>query len=230
MIKFFLSCEHGGYQIPDRYQHLFANRQEVLESHKGWDIGALELFNSMKHFPVHFSSYSEISRLLIELNRSLHKRSLFSAFSKNLSEVEKQTILKEYYWPFRSLFVEKIAEVVDYNHEVFHVSVHSFTPVLNGVVRNADIGLLFNPSHGREKEFAVHWNSILSGMFPHLKVRFNYPYLGKTDGHVAPLRQQFGKAYAGIELEMNNKHALNVKVINDIALSYSILMKAIEVE
>ncbi len=224
MTKLFLSCEHGGHEIPDRYQHLFADHRDVLETHRGWDIGALELFHAMNQFPMHFSIYNEVSRLLIDFNRSLHKRSLFSTFTKGLSVEEKQKILFEYYLPFRTVFAEKIAEVIDTNHAVFHVSVHSFTPILNGEVRNADIGLLFNPGHGREKELALQWKSIFNEKFPQLKIRFNYPYLGKTDGHVAPLRQQFGNAYAGIELEMNNKHGVNIEVLKSIVKSYSILI------
>lgn len=225
MTKLFLSCEHGGNQIPEKYQHLFADNRDVLETHRGWDIGALELFHAFKQFPLHFSIFNEVSRLLVDFNRSLHKRSLFSAFTKGLTEEEKQKILYDYYLPFRRVFAEKIAEVTDNNHEVFHVSVHSFTPILNGEVRKADIGLLFNPGHGREKELALQWKSILNDKFPQLKVRFNYPYLGKTDGHVAPLRKQFGNAYAGIELEMNNKLAGNVEVLSAIGLSYNTLIK-----
>ncbi len=220
MTKLFLSCEHGGHQIPDRYQHLFANSGDILETHRGWDIGALELFHAMNQLSIHFAIYNQVSRLLVDFNRSLHRRSLFSAFTKGLSVEEKQRILYTFYLPFRSVFAEKITEVVDKNQEVFHVSVHSFTPILNGEVRNADIGLLYNPSHSREKEIALQWKTILNKTFPQLRVRFNYPYLGKSDGHVAPLRQQFGNAYAGIELEMNNKHAGSIEVINAIVLSY----------
>ncbi|GAO28668.1 N-formylglutamate amidohydrolase [Geofilum rubicundum] len=224
MVKLFLSCEHGGHQLPPHYQHLFVGSREVLESHRGWDIGALPLFHALNRLPVHFSLYSEVSRLLVDLNRSLHKRSLFSDYTKGLSDEMKRKILNEFYFPFRSTFAKKVEEVVDNKHEVFHVSVHSFTPILNGEVRNADIGLLFNPSHAREKEMALKWKAVLNEKCPYLKVRFNYPYLGKTDGHVAPLRQIFGKAYSGIELEMNNKHAEKVKVMNDILLSYRILI------
>ncbi len=182
----------------------------------------------MNRYPIHFSIYNEVSRLLVDINRSLHKRSLFSAFTKELSEDEKKKILSDHYWPFRSVFAERIAEVIENNQVVFHVSVHSFTPILNGEVRKTDIGLLFNPGHGREKELALEWKSILNDQFPLLKVRFNYPYLGRTDGHVAPLRQQFGNAYAGIELEMNNKHAGNIEVMNAIVLSYSRLIKSLQ--
>lgn len=224
MVKLFLSCEHGGHQIPASYQHLFAGCGDVLESHRGWDIGALALFHAMNGPQIHFSKYSEISRLLVELNRSIHKRSLFSTFTKGLSEEEQQKLLSEFYYPFRRDFAERMAEVIKNHHEVFHVSVHSFTPILKGEVRNADIGLLYNPSHGREKELARQWKSLLNERSPHLRVRYNYPYLGKTDGHVAPLRQTFGIAYSGIELEMNNKHAVNVEVTNAIAWSFKMLI------
>ncbi len=38
-----VSCEHAGNQIPAPYQALFANRQSLLTSHRGYDIGILPL-------------------------------------------------------------------------------------------------------------------------------------------------------------------------------------------
>ena len=35
-----LSCEHAHNRVPARYRHLFD--AELLESHRGYDLGALE--------------------------------------------------------------------------------------------------------------------------------------------------------------------------------------------
>ncbi len=220
MTKLFLSCEHGGNQIPSLYQHHFRNAGDLLNTHRGFDNGALELFNELKSTGVHFSIYSETSRLLVDLNRSLHKRSLFSEFTKTLDKSIKTEILNSYYFPFRNAFLSEAKKVVENNDCIFHVSVHAFTPVLNGVVRKADIGLLYNPAHGIEKSIAVKWKSELEKVFPGFVIRFNYPYLGKTDGHVAPLRKAFGNRYLGLEFELNSKHAGNFEVIKGIVLTY----------
>lgn len=220
MTKLFLSCEHGGNQIPPIYQHLFRNAGNLLNTHRGFDNGALELYNALKNKGVYFSIFSETSRLLVDLNRSLHRRSLFSEFTKKLDSSVKTEILNNYYYPFRDAFFNEAKNVVEKNDNIFHVSVHAFTPVLNGVVRKADIGLLYNPAHGFEKRIAIMWKMELEKAFPDFVIRYNYPYLGKTDGHVAPLRKAFGSRYAGLEFELNSKHAGNMEVINGIVLTY----------
>ncbi|HLW07246.1 MAG TPA: N-formylglutamate amidohydrolase [Marinilabiliaceae bacterium] len=219
-MKFFLSCEHGDNQIPKEYASLFKDAESLLASHRGWDPGALELFKTMHSENTFFSIYSEISRLLVDLNRSLHRRSLFSELTKGLSKKEKEQILNQFYYPFRNAFGQAAQKVVSNRDKIFHVSVHSFTPELNGVVRTADIGLLYHPAHNDEKQWAKRWKSELEKEFPHFRIRFNYPYLGKIDGYVANLRKRFGNSYSGIELEMNNKYANNQTVIDSIAKAY----------
>ena len=38
-----------------------------------------------------------------------------------------------------------------------------------------------------------------------MKVRFNYPYKGTSDGLTTTLRKKFGPRYVGIEIEINQK-------------------------
>ncbi|HQO04445.1 MAG TPA: N-formylglutamate amidohydrolase, partial [Spirochaetota bacterium] len=37
-----LTCEHGGNIIPEGFRPLFTGDRNVLNSHRGYDIGALE--------------------------------------------------------------------------------------------------------------------------------------------------------------------------------------------
>lgn len=227
-MKFFLSCEHGGCHIPEKYARLFKDAEQVLSSHRGWDPGALRLFKMMETGLVHYSAYSEVSRLLVELNRSTHSRSLFSEYTASLSNSIKDELLRAYYLPFRNAFSDAVKEIVCKDEMVFHVSVHSFTPVLNNINRNADVGLLYNPGHGKEREIAKRWKQILLSTIPGLRVRFNYPYSGKADGHVVALRKMYGDHYSGIELEMNNSISEDVEVMMLISQSYSLLCERLK--
>lgn len=203
-----LSCEHGGNQVPEKYSAVFTGAREVLCSHRGWDPGALSLLKELAKVGVDFIHYSENTRLLIDLNRSLHRRSLFSEFTKTMTASEKEQIIKQYYQPFRERFSAAVSRLLDMYSFVFHISVHSFTPVLSGEVRNADVGLLYDPGFGKEKELAMIWRDFLHDRLPEMKVRLNYPYSGKPDGHVFASRQKFGpEKYAGLELEINQKYA-----------------------
>ena len=90
---------------------------------------------------------------------------------------------------------------------MLHISSHSFTPELNGEVRNADIGLLYDPRRIGERRFCELWKVAFAAAAPALRVRRNYPYAGKNDGFTALLRKRHGpNDYVGIELEINQMH------------------------
>ncbi|GAB4330914.1 MAG: N-formylglutamate amidohydrolase [Flammeovirgaceae bacterium] len=208
MLKFILTCEHGGNKIPLEYRSIFLPHQEMLQTHKGYDIGALDVFSVMvKQLKPDFSRYSTISRLLVELNRSIGNAHLFSDISKNLSQTHKDRIIELYYTPYREAGENMMLAWASKNHTIIHVSVHSFTPVFEGEERKADIGLLYDPKRVSEKEFCKIWKEELEERFDKFKTRLNYPYQGTSDGFTTHLRKKFPDSqYVGIELEINQKH------------------------
>jgi len=203
-MKLVLTCEHGGNKIPAKYLTLFADAQEALNSHRGLDLGALDLFHHLSKQAC-FSQSNTISRLLIEINRSQVHPKLFSEFTTNLSHKAKIELIETFYFPYRYEVEKRISELIAKGEEVLHFSVHSFTPVWKGAFRNADIGLLYDPSKAREKIFCKNLKQQLLLQSPSLKIRFNYPYLGIADGFTSYLRNGFPKKYSGIELEVNQK-------------------------
>lgn len=105
-----------------------------------------------------------------------------------------------------------VAGIIAQNDRALHLSVHSFTPILNGKVRNADIGLLYDPSRSAEKLFCRQWQKALAATQPTLRIRRNYPYRGNADALVTSLRQNFGEnSYLGIEIEINQAIPLSGK-------------------
>ena len=106
--------------------------------------------------------------------------------------------------PFRGRGEAEIARALESGRRVIHISSHSFTPVLDGVVRQADVGLLYDPARAGEAALCKIWLSNLKAMTPDIRVRRNYPYTGKSDGFTAWLRRRFPPdAYIGIEVEIN---------------------------
>lgn len=205
-IKFILTCEHGGNEIPEEYDYVFNKSTEVLKTHKGYDIGALSLFEAMKKVKANESFYSTTSRLLVELNRSRNHKSLFSEFTKPLQKIVKRHILNKYYTPYRNTVYTQIYKWVSKGYKVIHISVHTFTPFFEGEERKVDVGLLFDPKRKAEKVFCSHWQKHFKALSAELKVKSNKPYLGKSDGFTTFLRKEFDEAsYVGIELEVNNK-------------------------
>ncbi len=199
-----LTCEHGGNIVPREYQENFSGAKEILNSHRGYDPGALDMFWHLQELSSLHKFHLE-SRLLVEVNRSLHHPQLFSEFTRGLSIGVKKGILEEYYFPYRNSIEDQIANFIAAGEEVLHLSIHSFTPVLNGQIRNTDLGLLFDPARPREKQFCQSFKKALQNFDNSLKSRFNYPYLGKADGFTTHLRKKFPNNYLGIELEVNQK-------------------------
>ncbi len=206
-----LSCEHGGYRIPARYRPLFAGRESVLWSHRGYDPGALELAVAISRRLKAPLVVSRVSRLLVELNRSLHHRRLFSEFTRMLDDKEKVEILDHHYHPYRERLKREVARLIRARKRVLHLSIHTFAPRLNGEMRRADIGLLYDPARAAERRVCEKWVAELKRTLPDYVVRRNYPYLGKADGLTTHMRGiSPASRYLGIELEINQRLAYPV--------------------
>lgn len=207
---FLITCEHGGNRIPPRYRRYFSGDEALLKTHRGYDPGALAVARELaKGFaaPLYFST---TSRLLIDLNRSIGHPRLYSEATRNAAAPDRSNILKRYYLPYRHKVEAAVAEAIAHGGQVIHISSHSFTPELGGRVRNADIGLLYDPARQAEHALCRRWQAALVAGAPGLRVRRNYPYTGKSDGLTAYLRTRFpSDVYAGIELEINQKHVFN---------------------
>ena len=204
-----ITCEHGGNRIPPRYRPLFAGFEAQLESHRGYDPGALALARQMARALAAPLFVSTTSRLLIDLNRSTGHPKLYSEATRNAPSDVRREILQSQYLPYRDRVEAHITAAVARGSRVVHLASHSFTPVLDGEVRNADVGLLYDPARAGEAALCRRWQAMLQESAPALKVRRNYPYTGKSDGFTAHLRRRFSPAaYLGIELEINQKHVL----------------------
>lgn len=203
---FLITCEHGGNRIPSRYRDLFDGREDLLRTHRGYDVGALRIareFADMLSAPLLVST---ISRLLIDLNRSPGHPKLYSEATRNAQVDIRREIFLRYYQPYRTKAETQIAQAIEGGARVIHVSCHSFTPELEGRLRNADVGLLYDPARPAEASLCRRWRVALKAAAA-MKTRLNYPYTGTADGFTVYLRRRFpADRYLGIELEINQKH------------------------
>jgi predicted N-formylglutamate amidohydrolase len=203
-----ISCEHAGNRIPAAYRALFGGAGAVLRSHRGYDPGALGVARELAETLAAPLIVSTVSRLLIELNRSPRHPRLYSEFTRGLPPAQRRQLLEQVYLPYRARIEALVADAVAQGRRVLHVSSHSFTPVLDGEERQTDIGLLYDPGRDAERVFCRRWRATLQAAAPACRIRLNYPYSGKSDGLTTWLRRRFGaEHYAGIELEINQKHA-----------------------
>jgi len=202
-----ITCEHGGNRIPSPYRDLFHAHQALLDSHRGFDPGALIMAKALATAFAAPLAASTVSRLLVDLNRSVGHPHLHYEATHNTSAEVRQRILKHYYQPYRTQAERLVRQAIADHGHVIHLSSHTFTPELDGKLRNADIGLLYDPARPGETDLCEHWKAALKACAPNLRVRRNYPYAGKGDGLTAWFRQRLPPgAYVGIELEINQKH------------------------
>lgn len=199
--RWLFTCEHGGCAVPPAYAHLFTSAAAVLASHRGWDAGALAACNALTPALADAVFTVTTTRLLIDTNRSLGHPRLFSEYTRELPRPAREAIIAGWWRPWRGAVAAQVDRWIAAGHRVRHVSVHSFTPELDGQRRNADIGLLYDPARATERDFCARWQSLLAARG--WRVRRNYPYRGTSDGHTTALRMRFGPRYAGIELEIN---------------------------
>jgi len=202
--KFLVTCEHGGNRIPAAYRSLFRHWGARLDSHRGHDPGALVLARDLAkalHAPLVAST---VSRLLVDLNRSAGHAQHFSDAMRDTPPEMRARIVERHYRPYRDAVERFVSRSAARGRRVIHLSSHSFTPTLDGRVRTADVGLLYDPTRHGETSLCARWKAALVARAPGLRVRRNYPYTGRSDGLASSLRRRFPPdAYVGIELEVN---------------------------
>ncbi len=209
----FLTCEHASSSVPRKYRALFANREDLLRSHQGCDIGAKHYAQAIADqlsWPLFCGS---VTRLLIDLNRSLHHPHLFSAMTAPLDRAAQQDIIARYYHPLRSAVRHVVEEKVAAGMCVVHISCHSFTPLLGKERRTMDVGILYDPCRRDEKMIGQRLRHELASQTS-MRIRLNAPYRGVSDGHVKSLRKIFASdCYLGLELEVNQAMYLPSKAL-----------------
>lgn len=212
-----ITCEHASNKIPVEWQYLFASNiaQKDLNDHHGIDLGAKHAaLYFAKFFSKYFSCDLEVakySRLLIELNRSINHNNLFSKYTNCLDNNKKSIIIDKIYKLYRTKIEQIIERNINLKQKIIHLSIHSFTPILNNQVRNTDIGILYDPKRGLEKKLCklIKTNYIIDKNNKY-KLRLNYPYKGYTDGFTTYLRKIFDEDnYIGLEIEINQKYCDN---------------------
>jgi len=196
------TCEHASCAVPIEYDDLGLDREQ-LEEHIGWDIGARAVTERLaRHFNA-TAILSGVSRLVIDCNRDLADHDLIVTESHGVSipgnarldAMERDRRIRDFYEPYH----ETVDAVLVERPQVFLLSIHSFTPELNGRERRFDVGVLFDTYVDEAAQLA---GSLTSGG---LKVRHNEPYSG-LDGLIFSARthgMRHGLRY--LELEVNNR-------------------------
>jgi predicted N-formylglutamate amidohydrolase len=201
-----VTCEHGGNRIPAPYRSRFRYARRLLASHRGYDPGALAMAKALAGCLGGLLVAATVSRLLVDLNRSLGHPRLFSEITRPLPAQLRAAVVEQHYVPHRLEVERQVERALARGRRVVHIASHSFTPELDGQVRRADVGLLYDPARRSEATLCAEWKAAIRSRDPSLTVRRNYPYAGRADGLTTHLRRRFAvDAYVGVELEVNQR-------------------------
>jgi len=207
-----VTCEHATNAIPLAWRGRFHSpeAQRALDSHRGWDPGAREIAKRLAKLVNAPVVKGKASRLLVDLNRSPDNTERWSEFTRELNDGALDRIDAKFGAPFRLKQLNALTQAARKSARLLQMSIHTFTPELNGEVRDVDIGVLFDPAREWEAEFAAQLMAAFERDFPELRVRANVPYPGVMDGSITWLRgQTTGEQFAGIELEVNQALVFN---------------------
>lgn len=208
MIRLVVSCEHASPEVPPGFQNLGVEERE-LWSHNSFDAGAAVVAKEIAASFGVFPYLGTWSRLLADCNRSPENPDavpevsfgLYVPGNARLSQRDRVERLRRYHRPYREAVRKAVREIIDQGDVCLHFAVHSFTPEYEGVARDGEAGVLYDPEHALEARFAER---MLSVMKQTLDVRPNYPYSGTVDALCTSLRGEMpSDRYAGVEVEIS---------------------------
>ena len=146
-----LVCDHASFRFPEALGDMgldpFARR-----CHLAVDIGAGPLTERLAESLGATAVLAQYSRLVVDCNRQLLDPSAFLVFgdgifipgNSNLSQADKDRRSDAIYWPYHGAISDQVARLRAVGPPPLFVSVHSFTPVLNGISRPWQMGVLWD--------------------------------------------------------------------------------------
>jgi predicted N-formylglutamate amidohydrolase len=149
--KLLLLCDHATNIVPDEFDGLGLTSAE-LARHIGWDIGAAAVTRLLAHWldaPALLSGYS---RLVIDCNRELDDPTAFPTVSdglpipgnQELSAADKAARAEAFFWPYQRAIHDRLDDFAARQIAPAVVSIHSFTPCMDGLDRPWHIGILWD--------------------------------------------------------------------------------------
>ncbi|MDE0588518.1 N-formylglutamate amidohydrolase [Halocynthiibacter sp. C4] len=137
-------CEHASCFIPGEFDGL-GLAKAARESHAAWDPGALNVASRMAERLNARLVASGISRLVYDCNRPPEAPSAMPAKSElievpgnvGLSQADRAKRTDAFYEPFRKTLADEVRKGTK-----AIITIHSFTPVYHGALREVELGIL----------------------------------------------------------------------------------------
>jgi predicted N-formylglutamate amidohydrolase len=216
--RFLLLGDHAGNLVPERLGSLGLD-QATLGQHIALDLGVSELgqvLSASLDAPFIEQRYS---RLVIDCNRSLDDPTSIAGESDGvdipangtLSPADRSARIGEIFEPYHDAIDGLLAQKDRAGKPVIVVSLHSFTPSLNGMSRPWEVGVLHG---GGRAEFA---RAVLFALGQEdLVVGDNQPYRFDGTDYTVP-RHAFLSGRYYVELEIRQDMLANSRLVRKMA-------------
>lgn len=146
-----VTCDHASRRVPKSLHNLGLDA-EALKRHIAWDIGAAEVSRHLARkldAPAILAGYS---RLVIDCNRDIDDPTAMPAVSdgvsvprnKDLSPAARAQRVEALFKPYHAAIEAALDGFTARGIHPAVLSIHSFTPVMNGVARPWHIGILWD--------------------------------------------------------------------------------------
>ncbi len=174
-------CDHAGNRVPPAYAELGLGRAE-LSRHIGWDLGAAGVATALAEALDCPLIHGVYSRLLVDLNRAHDDATLILAESDDtfvpgnltISDAERASRIAGFHAPYHARIDAHLDGLIAHGVRPTVVAVHSFTPLMAGIHRPWEVGVLWKLS--REPVARVIDWLAADG----LRVGDNQPYDGRS--------------------------------------------------
>ena len=146
-----LVCDHASRIIPACLGDLGLD-PIVRRCHLAWDIGAGALTRALATRLGVTAVFAGYSRLVMDCNRHTTDPSVFLQFGDGvevpgnlgMSDAEKAARAEVLYWPYHQAIDAEIKRLSHGSELPAMIAIHSFTPVLDGVSRRWNVGVLWD--------------------------------------------------------------------------------------
>lgn len=204
-----LSCEHAAEHVPREWLHVLGSDVRWLGTHRAFDPGAADLARFLARRLRAPLQLAPVSRLLVDPNRDEHHEQVFGPAVRGCDARTKEALLQRYHRPYRDAvrarLRQQLAELPA-GGRLLHLSVHSFTPRLRGVTRACELGIMYDPARSEEARLAEQWRKHWGELDSRLRVRRNYPYVGKSIYFQPRLRATLrDRRYLALQIEVSQK-------------------------
>ena len=220
IVPVLLVCDHASNRFPRSLGTMGLDYLDRV-SHVALDIGASAVAEALADNLGATTVLCQYSRLIVDCNRNLIDESAFLNYgdgveipgNHSLQNHEKERRASEIYWPYHNAIKDQIVRLKKYGIKPVVISIHSFTPVINGEDRKWEIGVLWDKDSVTAEIFLTRL--VEAGYL----VGDNEPYSGKDpeDFTIDYHAESTGLPHVGIEISQNLiNHDDGVKRVSDI--------------